>query len=1440
MSPRSDRFRPSRAGVINVWDYVDEEFVFADGRLVLRGHNGSGKTKALEVLFPFILDGYTDARRLDPFSGQNRTMKSNLLYRGQDSEYGYVWMEFARTGSQEREGTETVTLVIGLRAHRHRDGVTPSFFVTDQRLGVDFGLLASDGRPLTERQLKGVLGEDAFRSTAADYRRAVDARLFGLGERYVQLLDLLLALRRPLLAKDLDPEKVSETLTSGLSPLDEELVDQAARDFTNLSAVQRRFDQASTAHAATTAFVGEYAAYLTAHSRHRLARVHTATGQTVEQARAIAEARDTRERATLTHAAATDRAEEHDARIRRLAARKGGLEAHEAFRSHAALEIERAHSAENARALAEQQTRLDDQAGEVAALQWEADRVAADLEHGRARTAELAAELAESAGQAGLDHDGEGPADSGEDLTATAQARATARRADVAAVRERLAELARAETARGAAERASTQAEDRLGRSEAECARAAEDLAAARATAADALTAWAGHWAEGPAPVTDTACVAALAEALEGVGRPGTPTVAEVYGEHTDQQRLDAAAHTRTLETDRDQLAAEIDRLTREREDIAAERDDAPPADALRTASREGRPGAPLWQLVRFADAVGDDEAAAIEGALHGAGLLTAWVLPPDADATRAALTAGAADAYLLPAGGAAVGEGPTLADVLVPEQQDRVPEHVIARVLASVRLTDDSGGSPGDLTDAVQPPGPVGSEGSADTTGGAGAGGTAAHAVSTGARFAQGMLVGASPKAAPEFIGATNRAHRRRERLAECDARIAELDERRAGVAEQLDRAGELLKAFTRARAALPETTTIDRAVRRVDQQSTLLASARAENEERRRDLDAAVAEADAHRHQVRAVAAERAMPAQPDTVDAVARAVDDFLETARQLHTARTEVDRHTADLEGREETLARLRGRLEEDRERHEERTREHERAVAELTAKQEGIDAPVRELMAELEQVKEGLHRAREEHQSAQKEAAAAHEAMIRADEKLEGGQRALADSLTALFEQADAFAALTHPDLRATLGVDTAHAWPDRRSWPAPDEAAEQVLASVSGDPEAAVRAVLPGHAAELLDAFTAAVGSGAAVTDGDLKSVSTRISNALRVFQDTLGGDAEGYRVDHDLGVSGVITVFVNDETGRNPVSVFARVIAERVEEQGALLREEERGVLEDELLTGIAQQIHERVRVARDLVVGMDGDTRSRPMSSGTRIGIRWSRSDRVTEHQATAARLVRRDTDGLGASGLTRLREVLREMIREHHAAHPRATYKQVLSAVLDYRTWYRFELRLAVPGQEEVKLTRNKHEQMSGGEKSAAIHLPLFAAANALYTSAAPTCPRMVALDEAFAGIDDRYKPELMGLTVTFDLDMFMTGHDLWVHYDTVPMAAHYDMHHDKGAHTVSAMLMLWDGAQTIDADAGFSGNEELAARLLGVTPSRFAPLSSAGTLLEDADA
>ena len=350
------------------------------------------------------------------------------------------------------------------------------------------------------------------------------------------------------------------------------------------------------------------------------------------------------------------------------------------------------------------------------------------------------------------------------------------------------------------------------------------------------------------------------------------------------------------------------------------------------------------------------------------------------------------------------------------------------------------------------------------------------------------------------------------------------------------------------------------------------------------------------------------------------------------------------------------------------------------------------------------------------------------------------------------------------------------------------------------------------------------------MTEGTLKNTADRMSVALKDFTEALAACDEDYRVDWEPGA--VVTAHVIDDEGRKPVAQFATRIAERAADQGVLLEDRERKVLEDELLAALAQQIHGRVIAARDLTRDMNSDTRSKPMSSGIAVGIRWAQSDKITELQRATSRLLERDSPG--QERLAELRGLLREMIREYRVSHSRATYREALANVLDYRSWHAFELLLIQPGEPEVRLTRAKHSAMSGGEKSAAIHLPLFAAANALYSSAKDHCPRMIALDEAFVGIDERYKPDLFGLAVKFDLDLFMTGHDLWVTTATVPMIAHYDMLHDKTTRTVSALLMLWDGEQLVDASAGYADNDALVSQLLGFRPTRYAPLGTASTL------
>ncbi len=234
------RFKPTRAGIFNVWEYDDQTFEFGDGRLALRGRNGSGKSNALSLLFPFVLDGVMSAARMDPMGG-GRSMKSLLLGRDDDdragrfrhdSGTGYVWMEFGN-------GTEYLTIGIGAAATQQRDA-DPWFFVTHQRVGHDLDLAEND-IPFGRRQLQDRLADGVVYTTAEDYRSAVDRQLLGLGTlRYRRLVDLLLTLRRPHLAGKLDIEHLSSTLSAGLGELDASLIDDVAHSFDDLDAMQHQ------------------------------------------------------------------------------------------------------------------------------------------------------------------------------------------------------------------------------------------------------------------------------------------------------------------------------------------------------------------------------------------------------------------------------------------------------------------------------------------------------------------------------------------------------------------------------------------------------------------------------------------------------------------------------------------------------------------------------------------------------------------------------------------------------------------------------------------------------------------------------------------------------------------------------------------------------------------------------------------------------------------------------------------------------------------------------------------------------------------------------------------------------------------------------------------------------------------------------------------------
>ena len=108
------RWKMNRIGFVNFWLYDEEEFQFENGRLLLRGQNGSGKSITTQSFIPFILDGDRTPSRLDPFGSSDRRMEYYFLgEEGKEESTGYLFLEF------KKEEEETYrTIGIGQRARR--------------------------------------------------------------------------------------------------------------------------------------------------------------------------------------------------------------------------------------------------------------------------------------------------------------------------------------------------------------------------------------------------------------------------------------------------------------------------------------------------------------------------------------------------------------------------------------------------------------------------------------------------------------------------------------------------------------------------------------------------------------------------------------------------------------------------------------------------------------------------------------------------------------------------------------------------------------------------------------------------------------------------------------------------------------------------------------------------------------------------------------------------------------------------------------------------------------------------------------------------------------------------------------------------------------------------------------------------------------------------
>ena len=113
------------------------------------------------------------------------------------------------------------------------------------------------------------------------------------------------------------------------------------------------------------------------------------------------------------------------------------------------------------------------------------------------------------------------------------------------------------------------------------------------------------------------------------------------------------------------------------------------------------------------------------------------------------------------------------------------------------------------------------------------------------------------------------------------------------------------------------------------------------------------------------------------------------------------------------------------------------------------------------------------------------------------------------------------------------------------------------------------------------------------------------------------------------------------------------------------------------------------------------------------------------------------------------------------------------------------------------ERKELTDKVFSVFSGGEKAKTMYVPLFASVYAKLDSASLSAPRLIALDEAFAGVDEKNIEEMFAILESFQLDYILTSQALWCDYKEVRDISICELIKAKNASSVAIRRYRWNG-------------------------------------------
>ena len=1347
--PNKKRWQPLRAGLVDIFYYDYQEFWFRDGRLLLRGNNGTGKSKVLALTLPFLLDGRATPSRVEPDGDTQKRMEWNLLMGNRYSERtGYSWLEFGRL--LDDGSTDIFTIGCAMKAVKGRP-LSTWFFTTGKRVAKDFSLLDDNKRTLSKERLKEALGDHAVIDQASRYRQAVDDKLFQLGpERYDALVSLLIQLRQPQLSKRPDEKALSRALTEALPPLDAGILGDVADAFRNLEAERQELEGLRQAGQAVDEFRRHYRHYARVAGRRRAAVVRSAQSRHDKVSSDLKQAKIAQQTAKEEESDIQTRLDETKAALQEARARERTLQQSPEMRDANTLRQaeERAGEKEAELSRMENEAQLsarevEHQERRVEQLRNKARRATTELNERNTRLETLATELRLRREHQRLTAPLQLP-DGGETPDSAAPRITSAERAMTQLYQHRKEQLDHVKHLNQAVEQAHIhhqRVQEQWQQASDQLERLAEELLEAEAAAAEAgealVSAFRHYCSElSELRLSDPDTVAESLRnwtiTLEG-HNPASHALTRAF--ETASHRL---ADERALATQqKEHQKAALDDLRQEKERLEAGDEQQPPQPYTRAEEhRRDRPGAPLWKLVDFQDGAPAALRPIVEAALEASGLLDAWVMP---------------DGALL--------DTRTWDTVIVPHSP--APRNIAQLLKPAVDRNDPQAGAIGDaVLNAL-----LASIGWGQSDHGAW--------IDDNGQWRLGPLQGRWQKKAAEYIGHGAREAARQRRLAALASEISDAEHRLAEFQQQLDRLAGRKTQLDEEWKSAPDDELLRQAHQRV---TTLLAQ--------KQQQEAAVA-----KEAQRLAEAQTAWEEQCETRDLTATDLDlptagtALAELENTLNNYRAEchgfwpsLRHHWGQLETlrlAQQALAQEKKRLEAKRQRLAEARRSAREAVAHRNTLRETLG----EAIAIVEQK---LAQASAQIQRLETDSERLHTAQIETAKKISAAATSVANYNEALLEHIKTRReAIERLRQFVRLGLLDAALpeygeEPREGDWPI----------------EYAV------HLARRMEKQLQQVDDSDKSWQSQQRQLHERISE-LQGALSRHGHEASAEQYD-DL-----IAVRVVFQSQRCDTEALAQRIAAAIQDRGELLDAKEQALLEEHLINELASHLQTLIQEAELTVIAMNKELESRPTSTGMKLRLKWKPlADGETWLDHTAP-------DGLGVARNQLLRQsaevwspkdrnavgrFLKKQIDDARLAEESTALQEVMARALDYRYWHRFVVERWQDGE-----WRPAYGPASGGERVLVVTIPLFAAASSHYSSAAIHAPRLVLLDEAFAGVDDDSRAKSLGLLAQFDMDVVMTSEREWSCYAEVPGIAIAQLTRREGVDAVHVGHWWWDGKQ-----------------------------------------